>query len=129
MVMRRSEGWRRVREWARAPAGSVVVGVVGPLLLTVPVLLWLNEAPFRPRFLYVAFVAILAAFGGLLCGTVAAVTSVVVLWFVSFTPKYSFEAHTSDDVVAMVLVSVSLAAVLVVVWRLDLARQRAARAR
>ena len=71
----------------------------------------------------------LAALGGLGCGVVAAVTSVAALWFVSFAPKYSIATRTADDVVSLVLVALSLAAVLVVVRRLDLARLRAARAR
>jgi serine phosphatase RsbU (regulator of sigma subunit) len=129
MMVRRSERLRRAREWARTPVGSVVIGVGGPLLLSVPVVLWLNASPFRPGFLYVAFVAVLAALGGLGCGVVAAVTSVAALWFVSFAPKYSIATRTADDVVSLVLVALSLAAVLVVVRRLDLARLRAARAR
>jgi hypothetical protein len=102
---------------------------VAPLVLTLPIDQWLNQAPFRPGLLYVAFVAGLAAIGGLACGTVAAVTSLVVLWFISFEPKYTFTSRSADDVVSLVLVALSLAAVLVVVWRLDRARQRAASAR
>ena len=127
--MHRTEAWQGARTWVRTPLGSVVTGVAAPIALTLPVDLWLNEAPFRPGLLYVAFVAVLAAYGGLTCGIVAAATSLGALWFVSYEPKYTMALRSSDDAVSLGLVAVSLAAVLVVVWRLDLARQRAARAR
>ncbi len=112
-----SDGRRRVAE--------VVAGFVIAALVTAALNPSVGSSSFSKAAVYLAVVAVAGAFLGPLTAGVVAAFSILGLWFVFYSPHYSFDGRTADDVWGIALTAVTAAIIVAVVARLERAHRAA----